>query len=359
MEIREFTEKITASNNDLLLLQDGTDNLFKRITRANLLTGLNSGGGIGASAWRLQSSNYTALAGDRLLIDLTNSWSLILPSTPTLESEIEIYVVAKAASNRLTINFQGVKLKSALPQSVTCNSLYAYTKLIYINDAIGWLDVNNILLAGSTYSDEVLKSSPYAYLRLNELSGTQALDASTNNRSCQYQGVISYQQESSLASEPNNKSIQFNGSNSRIIINPEITAPSVYAVECSFKTISSTGQLFCFLLGGSHDRDLYLVNGKLTLFNFQGANLTTPLSYNDNNWHIVTGITCSRGCEIWVDGNLVASSTIPGTVSYRGNWYVGYGVRGGYFNGLIDESSIVHTELSPQIIVDRHIAAMA
>ncbi len=359
MEIREFTEKIIAGNDDLLLLQDGTDNFFKRITRANLLAGLNNGGESGASSWQLKSSNYTALAGDRLLIDLTNSWTLMLPTTPTLGSEIEIYVVSKAASNKLTISFQGVKLKSTLPQSVTCNSLYAYTKLIYINDAIGWLDLNNILQAVGNYSEEILKNSPYIYLRLNELSGTQAVDASINNRNCQYQGTINYQQESSLASDTGNKSVQFNGSNSRIFVNPEITAPPVYAVECRFKTVNSGGQLFCFLLGGSHDRDLYLVNGKLTLFNFQGSNITTPLNYNDDNWHIVTAVTCSRGSEIWVDSNLVVSSATPNTVSYTGNWHVGYGVRGGYFNGLIDEASINHSELSSQIILDRHRTAMA
>ena len=358
MEIRDFVGKTTASNSDLLLLQDGADNLFKHITKANLLAGLDIGGGSSA-AWQIQSSNYTALVGDRVLVDLANTWTLTLPSTPVTGSEIDIYIIAKSGSNKLNVNLQGLKFKSALPQVLSCNALFAYTKLIYVNGVVGWTDLNNILQVTGSYFDEILKSSLYTYLRLNELSGTQALDASVNNRDCQYQGTIGYQQESSLASDTSNKSVQFNGANSRIIVNPEITAPPVYAVECRFKTLSPTGQLFCFLLGGSHDRDLYFVNGKLTLFNFNGSNITTPLTYNDNNWHIVTGITCSRGSEIWVDSNLIVSSATPNTVSYTGNWYVGYGIRGGYFNGLIDEVSISHSELSSQTIIARHQSAMA
>ena len=358
MEIRDFVGKTTASNSDLLLLQDGADNLFKHITKANLLAGLDIGVGSSA-AWQIQSSNYTALVGDRVLVDLANTWILTLPSTPVTGNEIDIYIIAKSGSNKLNVNLQGLKFKSALPQALSCNALFAYTKLIYVNDIVGWTDLNNILLAVGTYAVEVLDSLPFVYLRLNDESGNKAFDSSINNRVCDFQGTVQYQQESSLVSDPSNKSIRFNGSNSRIFINPQIAAPSIYALECRFKTTAPNGQLFTFLLGGTVDRDLYLSNGSLILFNFQGAQISTPLTYNNDLWHIVTAVTCSRGCEIWVDGNLVVSSPISSTYPYNANWHIGWGNRGGYFNGLIDEASITHSELSAAKISARHQAAMA
>lgn len=358
MEIRDYIGKVTASNSDLLLLQDGADNLFKHITKANLLSGISSGGGGGSSPWQIKNANYTALVGDRLLIDISTTWLLTLPPLPLSGSEIDIYIISKAGANKLNLSLQGNKFKSTVPNSISCNTLYGYTKLIYINNEIGWLDTANIISTSGSYPVEVLKASPYVYLRLNESSGTQAIDSSINNRNCVYEGSVLFQQESSLSSQPENKSVRFNGSNNRIIVNPSTTGPSVYALECRFKTTSVSGGLFGFN-GGGYDRDLYLVSGgKLKLYNYSGGEATTPLAYNDNLWHIVTATTNPRGVEIWVDGVLAVSSSNTGTQAYSGNWFAGWGAYGGYFNGLIDEISIWHTNVLPETIIARHQAAM-
>lgn len=355
MEIREYLEKLRASDTDLLLLQDSNDGLFKHITKANLVAGLSSGSGSGSSLWQLKSGDYTVVHGDKILVDISaNSWTLSLPTLPTFGTEIELYLIAKTSANKLNVNLQGEKLRSQSPKSVSCDVLYAYTKLIYVNEFIGWLDTNNILSLGGTYPFEILKDSPYVYLRLNDLSGTKALDSSSNNRDCQYQGTITYQQESSLPSEPDNKSIKFNDSTSRIIVNPQITAPNPFVLECRFKTLSTTGGMFGFDNGSSYDKDVYLENGKIKFLNFNGATLLSPNTYNDNNWHTVSATVCSRGTELWVDGVLVASSTNTNTQQYTANWYIGWGRYGNYFNGLIDEASITHSQLSADRIKQRH-----
>lgn len=360
MEIKDFTRKLSVNDTDLMLIQDGTDNLFKSITRGNLLANLTNNNNGTNSYWQIVNNAVNARHGDKLLIDTSiANWTISLPPIPDIGTEINLYTLNTLNTNILTIDTQGNKYKSAIPKKLTCNKNYSYTKLIYIDSNIGWIDTNNIFNASGTYSEEVLKDNPYVYLRLNDVSGVKALDSSINNRDCTYEGTVAYQQEGSLISDTNNKSIGFNGSNTRIIINPQTTAPSIYALECRFKTTNLSGQLFCFLLGGNNDRDLYLDNGKLRYFNYTGADIITPLTYNDNKWHTVTACTCSRGAEIYVDGELVVSSNNKTTYSYSANWNIGYGMRSGYFNGLIDEVSITHSELSVERIKERHTAAIS
>ncbi len=208
------------------------------------------------------------------------------------------------------------------------------------------------------YAQEVLKDVPYAYLQLNDLSGSTAIDISQNEYDCQYQGSVTYQQESSLVSDPENKSVKFDG-NTRIVINPAGASPTSFSLECRFKTTNANGGLFGFDNGNSYDKDVYLENGRIKFLNYNGATIITPNTYNDSQWHTVLATVGSRGAEIWIDGELTVSNSNTNTQQYNANWYIGWGKYGNYFNGLIDEPSITYKQLSAVRIKARHLAAIS
>lgn len=353
-KLNDFPLVSTANNNDLLLLWDNEASVTKAIKKGDLLAGAGGGSGSGLAGWVLINSNHVATHGNRLLIDTSASpVQLTLPSEPNFGDEIDICGIKGTKTNIVSIDLSETLFKGAKPRQLNYSSLFLPAKLIYTTSDIGWFNPDGLILAAGNYPQEVLADLPYCYLRLDDRSGAVAIDASINNRDCQYQGTVQYNQESSLNYDLENKSIGFNGSNTRIIINPNINTPSAYTLECRFKTVAPNGGLFGFS-GGGYDRDLYLVNGQLRLLNFNGATITSSGIFNDNEWHTVTTSTGSRGADIWVDGTLAASSSNGNTVSYSGNWFVGYGQYGGYFNGLIDEASIHHTQLSVDRIKARH-----
>lgn len=360
-KLSDFPLQSIADDNDLLLIWDNVELITKAIRKGSLLAGISSSGsgGSGLQPWQFKSSDYTAVNGDRLIVDTSSSsWMLALPSSPNFGAEIELLGLKGLNSNPLNLNVGTKLFNTKSPKNIKLDTLLTPARLIYTLDEIGWLDLSKMLKTAGAYDTEVLLDNPNIYLRLNETNGTRAVDLSGNNADCAYQGSPLFQQESSSKSDLDNKSVSFNGSTTRIIWNPTITSPATYYLECKFKTPNPNGGLFGFV-GSGYDRDLYLVNGQLRLLNFNGATITSPKTYNDNQWHVVTATTNSRGAEIWVDGELVINSGDPSTVSYSGNWLIGYGQYGGYFNGLIDEVSIIHSLISQDRIKTRHAAALA
>ncbi len=78
---------------------------------------------------------------------------------------------------------------------------------------------------------------------------------------------------------------------------------------------------------GRFDRVVYLDNsGRIWFGVNNGANRTvnSPLSYNNNQWHLVTASLGSNGMRLYVDGNQVASRTdVTSGVGVVGDWQVG------------------------------------
>lgn len=351
-QLNDFPLHTIANNTDLLLIWDNTELTTKAIKKSDLFTGVGSGSG--SSKWLLINENYAPIHGNKLLIDSSiNPLTLTLPSNPELGNEIEICGIKGTKDNKVSINLSNSLFRSIKPRQLVYSNLFLPAKLIYATPDIGWFNPDDLIVAAGNYPEEILRDLPYAYLRLDDRSGTKAVDTSINNRDCQYQGNVQYNQESSLNYDLENKSVKFNGTDARIIVNPNIGSPSTFSLECRFKTVNPNGGLFGFI-GGGFDRDLYLINGQLRLLNFNGATVTSSNTYNDNKWHTVTATTGSRGADIWVDGILAASSLNGGTVAYSGNWFIGYGEYGKYFNGLIDEVSIHHIQLSEDRIKARH-----
>ena len=204
----------------------------------------------------------------------------------------------------------------------------------------------------SAYPQQILNSSPYVYLRLNESSGTVAVDSSINHRDGTYSGSFILGVPGSLSNDPDT-AVRFNGG-SISFPGGEISSPPIFTLECRFKT-TNYGGLFGFGGSGGYDRDLFVrSDGKLSFFIYAYTSLVSPLPYNDGAWHTVSAVLHSGGTELWADGNLVASNTTSGSYIYSGKWTVGRGGYGGDFIGTIDEASINHARISQSEIQTRH-----
>lgn len=100
-------------------------------------------------SWQAQSSNYIANVGDRILVDSSsNSWTLTLPSSPSVGQEVDLFVVQGLDKNPVIINPNGAKFQgtSALVKLVK----NGYLKLIYTGENIGWVGDTTKLLIDQT-----------------------------------------------------------------------------------------------------------------------------------------------------------------------------------------------------------------
>jgi hypothetical protein len=101
------------------------------------------GGSNGASSnWNTISSNHMANAGDRLIADNTNADVVIsLPEPIANGSEIEI--INANGDYIVTLDFAGSKLDglSTTSKSITLVGAFRYVKLLYLNSAIGWVQI--------------------------------------------------------------------------------------------------------------------------------------------------------------------------------------------------------------------------
>ena len=94
--------------------------------------------GSGMIPWKLQSSDYTAKAGDRILIDtIINPWTLTLPKAETGD-EIDLFAVRLV--QKLNINLNGTKFQGKVPTALKFKN--EYVKFIYIDADLGWLAIN-------------------------------------------------------------------------------------------------------------------------------------------------------------------------------------------------------------------------
>lgn len=140
MQINQYPEKLIVDNTDNLMIQD-TANITKRIKRENFIAGLLSSGA-GVKPWNLINTAYTALPGDRLIVDNTQNFTLTLPSSPTAFTEIELI----GYKLPFDLKFASVKkISSTLATSVSLATTFKRCHLIFLDDTVGWLDVNSVI----------------------------------------------------------------------------------------------------------------------------------------------------------------------------------------------------------------------
>ena len=212
------------------------------------------------------------------------------------------------------------------------------------------------------YGAAVYGSNPDLYWRLDESTGTTAVDASSSGNDGTYRSGVTLGQPGAIAGT-SDTAASFDGVSGLLSSNASIQGPTTYTESLWFKTTTTNGgKLIGFGnaatgLSSNYDRHVYMeTSGQLTFGTWTGqANTTTsPASYNDGQWHYMVATQSSDGMKLYVDGALVGTNAQTAAQSYVGYWRVGSDTTWGpqpYFAGTIDEVAVYNTvALPPQTI---------
>lgn len=222
----------------------------------------------------------------------------------------------------------------------------------------------------TTYSASVKRAKPALYWRLNDTSSTAA-DASGNKRTGTYANVY---QATAGAIAGDAAIATYGNHTSGAYRNAKVTPSATFSAQLWFKTKTHVGgKLLGFEnaktgYGTRYDRSVYMTNdGTLAFgtYTWKLATVTTPKSYNDGAWHMVTATQGSTGMRLYVDGDLVASRNETGAESGSGYWRLGGGnlthwpsvPTSSNFEGTLDEFAIYNTALSAATISAQYKAA--
>ena len=96
-----------------------------------------------SSTWVGETGDYTATAGDKLIVDTSTAVVITLPASATLGDEIRIIDgTGQAATNTLTVDPNGLKIAGSSTDLTITDDRAAIT-LVYYNAAQGWVLAEN------------------------------------------------------------------------------------------------------------------------------------------------------------------------------------------------------------------------
>jgi hypothetical protein len=191
-------------------------------------------------------------------------------------------------------------------------------------------------------------------------SGTTWIDLSGNGNN----GTLT---NSPTYSSTNKGSFAFNGTNNEVTTTTQFTNPQTFSVGAWFKTSTADGKKIIGFesnqTGGSgnSERSIYIgTDGKLNFFLYAPIGgtktATSPLTYNDNNWHYGLATYGGEGTtmRLYVDGASVATADASAAQNYNGWWRIagqGYGAVTGFFTGSISNVHVYNRGLSSDEIL--------
>ena len=223
----------------------------------------------------------------------------------------------------------------------------------------------------SVYPASVKSAAPWLHWRLSDTSRTTATDASGNGRPGTLVNVITGR---SGAVAGNNAIVTYGNQNSYAYSATPTTPAKSFSVQLWFKTTTEGGGKLAGFesaktgASAQHDRSLYLTNnGKLIFGTYAGgiSTVTSTRSYNDGAWHMVTATQGADGTRLYVDGALVASSTVTAAQAGTGYWRLGGGSLKGwpsapgsyYVQATLDEFAVYSTALGAATVAAQYKAA--
>lgn len=276
---------------------------------------------------------------------------------------------AKSSKGKPVLRFAGVMLTSA---SMVIFSLFVASSAASFS---GHTDNNENNFNAMTdftqaYKTNILDASPSAYYRLNEISGTSAIDSSGNAEHATYSPVgVTYKVEGALGRDTANKAIAIDGIQG-MITSSASTIGSKITAQIWFKTSGSNGgKLLAFAEtpdATSADRFLYMTPEGRIAFGIDTATektIKTTNSYNDGTWHMATVTLSGSDASLYIDGEEAASgSSTNAPSSSSGYWLIGGGSFTNWgdipsFAGSLDEAAFYPKVLTPELILSQFGAA--
>ncbi|ROR80757.1 PKD repeat-containing protein [Plantibacter flavus] len=211
------------------------------------------------------------------------------------------------------------------------------------------------------YGAAVFGLDPALYWRLNETSGSTAVDAGPTEANGLYFGQVTKGANGAI-SGVDNTAAQFTSNGwdeGGVSSQSSYSNPTSYAMEAWFQTTSTQGgKVIGFgsnQTGGSggYDRHVFLrPDGKLVFGTWTGQEntITSQAAVNDGQWHHVVAQQSAAGMKLFIDGSSVGTNPQTGAQDYTGYWRVGgdNAWQGSvpYFNGKIDEVAVYNAPLT-------------
>ena len=220
-----------------------------------------------------------------------------------------------------------------------------------------------------SYGAAVWADAPSWFLRLDETSGTAALDRATNTSGGTFEGSYTLGRPGSPANA-GGTSVRLDGSAARVVASNLTANPQTFSIETWIRTTTSQGGRIVGFGSGNgessnnYDRHLYMLDdGRLRygVWTGQVNVIDTTASYNDGNWHHVVVSHQPGDQRMYVDGQLVGTMAAPFAEGYDGYWRIGNdntwgGASSNEFRGDVDETAIYPSALG-QSAVQAHYAA--
>jgi PKD repeat protein len=207
------------------------------------------------------------------------------------------------------------------------------------------------------YGAAVFNLEPDLYWRLGDNAGPIAEDSGAVENDGNIQGGVSLGTTGAIANT-SNKAATFNGSDGVVVASAQANNPTVYTEMTWFKTTTTNGgKLMGFGnansgLSGNYDRHIYMEgSGQLTFGVWTGFTntATSPLAYNDGNWHLMVATQSNQGLKLYVDGAVVATNGQTEAQAYSGYWRIGGDNNWGgqpWFAGSLDDSAVFSKALT-------------
>jgi signal peptidase I len=214
--------------------------------------------------------------------------------------------------------------------------------------------------------------SPFLYYRFGESAGTTAADSSANGRTGILHGGATHVAGSCVSSS--SPALTLDGSTGYISTPTPVSSPEVFSLEMWFNTTTTTGgKLIGFGTAqtgtsSQYDRHVYMTDSGHLIFGVYVSGtdtITSPLTYNDGNWHHMVATLSSTGMKLYVDGAEAASNSgIADGEPDTGYWKIGYDNLSGwpsaptsyYFKGTIDDAAVYSTALTASQVTAHHAA---
>ncbi len=320
-----------------------------------------------ASAIKVTNTfNYTLLVAGNYSIGVASGSGNIgsdNPSFPITESTGSIKLTGVSSSgNRCFNNVQftvaGSSSTAPIPSTITAGSTNNYVSQT-INGCTSPLAIISVNVSSLA---PAISQLPNSNIIANYKFNSNANDISGNNDNGTLQNVPAL-----IADRFGNASsaYNFNGSSQYISTATSFPNPGDFSVAIWFKTAVAGGKLIGFGaqqtgLNTQYDRNIYMDNTGHIYFGINNSSIiyaSSTLSYNDNNWHLVTGtVSSTTGLFLYIDGVQVGANAL-GKVgqSYTGYWRIGYDNINGswpsqptnkFFTGALDDALIYSRALS-------------